>query len=514
MKRFIKILSILFCIVFIAAIRGDKRLNPPNLPNLFYRYGDTIGSGLGGSLTGVGDQNDDGYDDVLVSARGDKKALLYLGGKMMDTNPALVFHRSEPYFAHYVTNIGDINNDGKTDFAISSIGVATYLYLGGRMDTNIYLTLPTGRVAGVGDVNRDGYDDVLLSDESWSNYTGKAWLYFGGNPMDTFPDWSVQGDGARFWFGYSITGNGDLNKDGYSDFAIAGFRALESGTPAYVKIFLGSRKVDTIPQLTIDARDTPKIGRSIWFVNDLNGDGYDEFALEGGADTALYVFFGRDKLRTVPDLLLRGTGSYIADRITSVGDVNGDGYNDIITGNTAAWGGLGEVLLYLGHPGMNGEFDVGWTGFTGEWIGAGQAVAWCGDVNGDSLNDIMFSSYDPNFATRNGRVDIFGGDTSLIVRVNDNNLHDILPNNFQLHQNYPNPFNPSTTISYSLPNTEWISIKMYDMLGKEVMSLYEGRQTAGNYSLILDATDISTGVYFIRMSAGRFAQTTKLIYAK
>ena len=89
-----------------------------------------------------------------------------------------------------------------------------------------------------------------------------------------------------------------------------------------------------------------------------------------------------------------------------------------------------------------------------------------------------------------------------------------LPRTFELGQNYPNPFNPSTVISYQLPVASEVSLKVYDMLGREVATLVSGRQEAGRYSVSFNAASLSSGVYFYRLQAGAFVETKKMMLVK
>ncbi len=89
-----------------------------------------------------------------------------------------------------------------------------------------------------------------------------------------------------------------------------------------------------------------------------------------------------------------------------------------------------------------------------------------------------------------------------------------LPQTFALHQNYPNPFNPTTVISYQLPVASTVSLKVYDVLGKEVMTLMNSRQNAGTYHFTLNGANLSSGVYFYRLQAGNFSQTKKMMLIK
>jgi hypothetical protein len=86
-----------------------------------------------------------------------------------------------------------------------------------------------------------------------------------------------------------------------------------------------------------------------------------------------------------------------------------------------------------------------------------------------------------------------------------------LPRQLVLHQNHPNPFNPSTTIKYELPNSSVVRLSVYDMLGREVTVLVNERKDAGVHEVTFDATGLSSGVYFCRLTAGSFVQTRKFL---
>jgi len=82
---------------------------------------------------------------------------------------------------------------------------------------------------------------------------------------------------------------------------------------------------------------------------------------------------------------------------------------------------------------------------------------------------------------------------------------------YQLSQNYPNPFNPSTIISYSLADAQFVTLKLYNMLGEEVMTIVNQNQNTGNYSVTVDATGLTSGVYVYKLTAGTFVQSKKMI---
>jgi para-nitrobenzyl esterase len=96
----------------------------------------------------------------------------------------------------------------------------------------------------------------------------------------------------------------------------------------------------------------------------------------------------------------------------------------------------------------------------------------------------------------------------------ENNNNSTLPGNFILFQNYPNPFNPTTIIRFEIPRESIVTIKLYDLLGREIKTLVNEEKTAGSYSYIFDGSSLSSGIYFYRITAGKFAQTKKMILMK
>ena len=89
-----------------------------------------------------------------------------------------------------------------------------------------------------------------------------------------------------------------------------------------------------------------------------------------------------------------------------------------------------------------------------------------------------------------------------------------LPNEFSLHQNYPNPFNPSTTISYSIQSSSFVTLKVYDVLGNELAKLVNAQKPKGSYEITFDAGNLPSGIYFYTLKAGSFVKTKKMILLK
>jgi hypothetical protein len=99
------------------------------------------------------------------------------------------------------------------------------------------------------------------------------------------------------------------------------------------------------------------------------------------------------------------------------------------------------------------------------------------------------------------------------------NESELIPESFALHANYPNPFNPTTTISYDLPEQAQVTLGIYDLLGKQIKTLVNQSQDAGNRTAVWDGTDdlgrqVSAGVYLYQIEAGDFTQTRKMVLLK
>ncbi|HAY34191.1 MAG TPA: hypothetical protein DCY06_08635 [Bacteroidetes bacterium] len=93
---------------------------------------------------------------------------------------------------------------------------------------------------------------------------------------------------------------------------------------------------------------------------------------------------------------------------------------------------------------------------------------------------------------------------------NDSNI----PTEYSLNQNYPNPFNPNTNIRYDLPNDNFVSIKIYDITGREIKSLVNEFKPAGRYIIAFNASNLSSGIYYYKIKAGDFTQVKKMMLIK
>lgn len=93
-------------------------------------------------------------------------------------------------------------------------------------------------------------------------------------------------------------------------------------------------------------------------------------------------------------------------------------------------------------------------------------------------------------------------------------INSICKNDYNLLQNYPNPFNPSTTITFNIPQSENVTIRVFDILGNAVAELVNEQKEAGTYTIKFDATNLTSGIYFYQIQAGKYFETRKLVLQK
>jgi len=416
------------------------------------------GSQFGISVSGAGDVNDDGYDDVVVGAYlhdGDQvsegAAFVYLGSPAgLQPEPAWSAEGNQTGsgFGFSVASAGDVNGDGHDDLIIGapyhdggSVDAGrAYVYLGNASGLESAPDWVSGidqesawygwRVRPAGDVNNDGFDDVIVAaylyDEGQIN-EGKAFVYTGSpSGLSVSPAWEYATDQAEARMA-GIGFAGDVNGDGYDDIVV-GSHAYDNGEPSEGRawVFHGSRfGLAQAPSLVLES-DVPYayFGYSTYTAGDVNGDGYDDvvvgaFGYSNGAETsegAAFVYLG--SAAGLTDSVAWSFESGQADAwfglsAQTAGDVNDDGYDDIVvsserydftrTDQGGAWVFLGSasgpsVGVDWLEPGNQPDEVFGWRSAT------------AGDVNGDGYDDVIVGArrYD-NGEVNEGRALVYHG---------------------------------------------------------------------------------------------------------
>jgi len=159
----------------------------------------------------------------------------------------------------------------------------------------------------------------------------------------------------------------------------------------------------------------------------------------------------------------------------------------------------------------NSGFDIERSIVNGQWSTVGNVVG-----NGTTTSPVNYSFTDRNLNSGNynyrlKQIDFNGNFEYFNLR---NEVVIGVPSKFELSQNYPNPFNPSTVINYQLPSLSNVSLSVYNISGKEVKSLVNGKQEAGYYTFELNASDLSSGIYFYRLTTDNFNVTKRMMLVK
>jgi hypothetical protein len=177
-----------------------------------------------------------------------------------------------------------------------------------------------------------------------------------------------------------------------------------------------------------------------------------------------------------------------------------------------------EMIRWIYRPRSQGGDGKEKNGNDPNFTKSGPAI-WTYDYNRrkveyyyDDLNCSYSAGSDLSAAGTDGRIigDPRWSFNGVITSVGNS----VSPSKFSLNQNYPNPFNPSTSFTYELSKAGFVSVKVFDLLGREVATLVNEFKQAGSYPATWNATDFGSGVYFYKMQSGSFTSTKKMILMK
>jgi hypothetical protein len=381
--------------------------------NGFRIEGINAGDASGGSVSGAGDVNDDGFDDLIVSAVGANN----------NTGENYVIFGASNIFLNFAFNLSSL--DGNNGLIIRGID------RGDRSGLS---------VSNAGDINGDGIEDLAIGAPTANGEDGESYVVFGNatgfsspinlSSLDGTSGFTIAGIRTDGNLGNSISYAGDINGDGIDDLIVAAYKANNSVGENYV-IFGTTDEFSTNFDLAaldgsngftlagVQAGD--ESGTSVSNAGDINGDNIDDLLISAAKANngagATYVIFGNSAGfdATVELASLNGTNGFtltgIAENdgsgigISNAGDVNNDKFDDLLIGASSANGNLGEVYLVFGSSaGFEANIDLatlnGTNGVTIEGIREngffGSSVSSAGDVNRDGIDDLIVAAPQAN----------------------------------------------------------------------------------------------------------------------
>jgi len=399
--------------------------------------GDQVGAWFGIAVGTAGDVNGDGYSDVIVGASlfdngqtDEGRAYVYHGSASgLSATPAWTAESNQTFaeFGFSVGTAGDVNGDGYSDVIVGAHYFDNPQADEGR--AHVYHGSASGlsatpawtaesnqagaefgsSVGTAGDVNGDGYSDVVVGASRWTSgqaLEGRAYVYHGSaTGLSTGFAWAVESNQSSAAFGISVGTAGDVNGNGYSDVIVGAWQftngQLNEGR-AYV--YHGSASgLSTAPAWTAESdQENAYFGGSAGTAGDVNGDGYSDvivgaYAFDNGqtSEGRAFVYHGSASgLGTGPAWTAESdqAGAEYGKRVGAAGDVEGDGYSDVIVGALGFDNDQtdeGRVFMYQGSASGLAATPA-WTAESNQ-AGPlfGSAVGTAGDVNGDGNSDVI-----------------------------------------------------------------------------------------------------------------------------
>ena len=376
------------------------------------------------AVAGVGDLDGDGFDDIAAGAVGGTtttpgQVSVWMGGSA-GPDPAVAVDPTPGgagwQYGRAVAGDGDLDGDGYADLVVGGDHRAWVHYgaatgVGGRTSR---LDDPNGRTGEFGfavavapDLDGDGLDDLLVGDPGYDASRGLVALYPGvsGGTVSSTASLVLEGESAGEWFGVDVDGAGDVNGDGYGDLVV-GAHAW-NGITGRAYVFHGATTgVATSPVTTLAGVDPlDNFGRAVDGAGDVDQDGYADVVVGAFNGASAYgqgaVYAGSASgVASTPSTVVQGPayGAKFGNTVAGLGDVDGDGYPDV------GMGGHGTTTQAgVHHGGPAGASATPVPRLTGG-VTLGKVLDGAGDVDGDGHADLLLA--DPGAGT----VDVhFGG---------------------------------------------------------------------------------------------------------
>jgi hypothetical protein len=416
------------------------------------------GADFGYSVSTAGDVNGDGYSDVIIGAdlfdngeEDEGRAFVYQGSASGLTTTAVRLESNQAManFGNSVSTAGDVNGDGYSDVVIGA-----WLYDNGQLNEGRVFTYH-GSASGIavtpawstepnhiggalgfcvstaGDVNGDGYSDIIVGAPYYDNGPGEGWAFaYHGSAagLSASPAWTAESIEMGAFFGWSVSTAGDVNGDGYSDIIVGVPEFNILGGEGKAHVYNGSASGLSSTAAWTAESDYPNsaFGRSVASAGDVNGDGYGDvivgaFAYRlGGSGGRTFVYQG--SALGLPDTptwtanSMHDVFDYFGFAVATAGDVNGDGFSDVIIG--AIWydnGQTDEGRAFVYHGSAAGlSTSAGWTAESNQTsANFGYSVSTADDVNGDGYSDVLVGAYRyDNGQADEGRAFVYHGSPS------------------------------------------------------------------------------------------------------
>lgn len=497
---------------------------------------DQIDAQFGNSVASAGDVNGDGFSDVIIGSGN------FDNGEV-DEGRAFVYHGSASGLS------ATANWTAESNQANALFGFF---------------------VGSAGDVNGDGFSDVIIGANQFDNpesNEGRAFVYHGSaSGLSATANWTAESNQADAQFGYSVASAGDVNGDGYSDVIVGAYffdngqtnegRAFvyygneTGGFRQDVRQFRPLSSTPIVPalksvstsQVQIRKREKSIVGRSNTLIEvevkplgtPFDGTGFYESSYNLHATTG-----------TLTDIIAFGLSdrTMYKWRVRQAEISSSIGYILLPRSRWYYPAGVAPTESHFQVSNDDAPLPVELLFFRAASMPSGVRLTWqtASEIENAGFiikrEGVEIASFHTDERLRGQGTTLAQTDYSFIdatveagktytYALYDVSFSGIITAHepvtltykgalrYALEQNFPNPFNPTTSIRYELPSAGLVTLKVYDVLGRQASTLVNARQEAGDYAVSFNGANLASGVYFYRLTAGSFVQTKKMLFVK